>query len=134
MEISRGEVVSNTDNRSFVASFFIQRIPNKKTSGIKEIYDGLREGKKSWTRFEDEERDESAISIINCSLLAKQELEYENLPVKCYLPDFVTTLFINFNLFKVSSSVEKVMTLYYFGPIYTYCCFYFSEPKASQRR
>ena len=84
MEIFQGEVVSNSDNRSFVASFFSQRIPHKK-SEIKETYDGLKEGKKSWTRFDDEERAESAISVINCSLLAKQE--DENLPVKCYLPD-----------------------------------------------
>ena len=84
MEISRGEVVSNNDNRSFVASFFSQRIPHKK-SEIKETYDGWKEGKKSWTRFDDEDRDESAISVIKCSLLPKQE--DENLPMKCYLPD-----------------------------------------------
>ena len=101
MEISRGETVSNTDNRLFVASFFSQRIPHKK-SEVKEIYDGLKEGKKSWKRFDDEERDESAISMINCTLLAKQELEYESLPVKYYLPYLITTLFLNFNLSNVN--------------------------------
>ena len=84
MEISSDEVVSNIDNRSFVASLFSQRIPHNK-SEIKETYDGWKEGKMTWTCFDDNERDESAISVIKCSLLAKQE--DENLPVKCHLPD-----------------------------------------------
>lgn len=58
-----------------------KRISHKK-SEIKETYDGLKEGKRSWTRFDVEEREESAISMIRCSLSAKQELEHENLPVQ----------------------------------------------------
>ena len=132
MEISQGEVVSNTV-RLFPRSSSREFHAHKK-SEIKETYDGVKEDKKSWTRFDDEKRDESAISMISCSLSAKLELEHENVPVQCCLPAVIKTMFINFYLSKVSSSVEKIMTLYYFGPIYNCCLFHFfsstSIPKA----